>query len=423
MSDAPHPRVLFQDVPPEVLALLGPLVGTSGVVRGVPEATVHESDWDLVVSFSPEPFLGDGLHVLSFGGVQYPAYWTSGSGWTQSHPVHRDETLLARAVQVHENVEKADQRRILERTIVHNDPGTGQRKGLSDYPSGTVPLVTAGTEGKLWAAMLTYGKQLLWALPAETTNHVEWLANVLRQLHLLDPDRFPAEPDWRGRGEWATPEMRNALAALDAVEREREGVLAELNQRETAARESVEKTTASGGAGMLRLLTDQGDDLVDAVAEAFRSFGFNVRDMDDHHDKKSGAKLEDLRVTYPNGSGDWTCLAEVKGYGKGARANDVGQIIGRPPLVFLKETGREADALWHIVNSNREQDPSTRPTALTGGGDLVALAAAGGCFIDTRDLFRAWRDVAEGSSTAEKVRTSLMDGHERWEWSASEEPL
>lgn len=420
MSDAPYPRVLFQAVPPEVLELLVPMVGTAGVIDGGDTSAVHASDWDLVVSFFEVPYVPEGKHALTFGATHYPEFYTRGVGWQNTHYPTRDTVLLTRSVHVHEDVTNQDMVRLLDRTIVRNDPGAGQRAGIDILPPKTLSLVTAGAEDILWAGVLFYDDHFVWALPAETSGHAEWLATVLRLLHDRDPERFPGEPDWRRRSEWATPDMREALATLDAVEAERVAVLADLDRREVSARETVEATTSSGNVGMLRLLTEQGDELLQAAAQAFRSFGFDALDMDDHHDEKTGAKLEDLRVSWSESGNTWTALAEVKGYGKGAKANDVAQILGRPAMAFYKETGREPDGLWHVVNSFREQDPSVRPVALSSASDLVVLAANGGCFIDTRDLFRAWRDVEEGNATAGEVRASLMSARERWEWAGME---
>lgn len=82
--------------------------------------------------------------------------------------------------------------------------------------------------------------------------------------------------------------------------------------------------------------------------------------MDDHHDEKTGAKLEDLRVDDPS-SPDWHCLAEVKGYTKGAKVNDVSQITGRPVAAYTKETGDYPSTVWHIVNIWRGKRPLPVP--------------------------------------------------------------
>ncbi|MCS0470464.1 hypothetical protein [Curtobacterium flaccumfaciens] len=415
MSEAPHPRILFENVPEHLREPLRLLAGTYDFVDDVFDITdIHDSDWDLIVSFDDTPYVGGGMHALTFGARVLPSWeW----GGTEVEPT-RGEVLSARHVYTPISLD-GEERRLLERTIVSQDPGPRGRVGLMRLPTGWTPLVVVGEEQLPWAALLDYGSQRVWALPSETTGHVEWLAFVLRALHETDQVRFPEAPDWRLADEWATPSVRSATAALASVEEQRQRALAELDREENSARGAVHEASVDAQAGFGRLLTEQSKPLEDAVSAVLECFGFGVQEMDEHHTTQNGAKLEDLRVSVARESEpDWTCLVEVKGYSKGAKANDVAQITSRPLLVFYKETGRDPDGLWHIVNSYREQDPSTRPVALTSAGDLAVLASAGGCFIDTRDLFRAWRDVEEGAVSADDVRASLMAGRERWEWPA-----
>lgn len=141
--------------------------------------------------------------------------------------------------------------------------------------------------------------------------------------------------------------------------------------------------------------------------------------MDGHNDAVTGAKLEDLRITDPAYDAHWTCLVEVKGYGKGAKTNDVAQIAGRPSVAFGVAEGRAPDAVWHVVNAWRDRPPTSRPEAIPNALDLAPLAAANGRLIDTRDPFRAWRDVTEGVTPAAQVRDSLRTGEVRWTWPGS----
>lgn len=138
--------------------------------------------------------------------------------------------------------------------------------------------------------------------------------------------------------------------------------------------------------------------------------------MDDHHDAVTGAKLEDLRVSDPDVS-DWIGLVEIKGYSKGAKVRDVAQVIGRPIVGFVKENGREPSAVWHVVNANRGEDPSSRALAIPDDRDLEALAQANGMLIDTRDLFRAARAVEARVWDAADVRRTLREARRRWVFS------
>lgn len=107
---------------------------------------------------------------------------------------------------------------------------------------------------------------------------------------------------------------------------------------------------------------------------------------------------------------------EVKGYTKGAKVTDVSQIAGRPSVAYAVEQGKAPDAVWHIVNGWRTKDPTTRERAIPNDLDLEPLTRADGCLIDTRDLFRAWREVQEGRATADGVREAMREAVTRWSW-------
>ncbi|TSD12603.1 hypothetical protein [Curtobacterium sp. KBS0715] len=414
MPDAPHPRILFQGVPDDLYPELSALAGTAfRMTSSTVPWEIHDSDWDLLVSFAGTPYRGRAIHSLTFGATHFRSFRQNGV----ERQTVRLNPLFARETKVADDVAEGEVRRLLERSVVRNDPGPGARKGLHMLPPRFTKLVTAGDENTAWAALFDYQTELVWALPGETSHHVEWLALVLRLLNEVEPERFPPEPDWRSRDDWATPDVLAVRTQLRDLRLERERAIAEFERRDAEHVAKLKVQQAEASLGALRLLTEQGEPLVAAVAHALECFGFEVADMDDHHDEKTGSKLEDLRVSFTaEGGVTWTALAEVKGYGRGAKANDVGQVVGRPALVYFKETGREPDGLWHIANSFREHDPSTRPKALAGSADLAILAANGGCFIDTRDLFRAWRDVAEGKETPAAVRATLMASRDRWVW-------
>ena len=408
MNAVQRPRILFESVPDDLLESLsryGPVTGSYGV--DVEE--IHESDWDLVVSFKPDPVMPAGVNLLSFGGDEFYRA-ISGSG----HPVRRT-ALHARTVQRDQACPDVFAS-LVDRTILEAAPPP-PRSVLFAFPSPNVEvLVSIGAEDATYAGVMRIGSTFALALPGHTTDHAGWLSAFIKYLRESDPVGFPADPDWQRSRAWATPEARVAIQELDDVNAERTAVLERLAARETAATVMLDQATASATTGPGSILTADGDDLVAGVLQVLTDLGFTAEDRDGHHDAATGAKLEDLLVTEDS----WTCLVEVKGYSKGAKVNDVPQITGRPSVAYAIEHGRAADAVWHIVNAWRRSDPETRAPAIPNDVDLAPLTDASGCLIDTRDLFRAWRDVVEGRATAEDVRTSLRGAVTRWTWSSPE---
>lgn len=281
--------------------------------------------------------------------------------------------------------------------------------------SRCIPLVHVGAKQSVYALLTQRGGKLNLVLPPETEQHAAWLRLFLDLVGNVDPDSVPPDLDWKTSSRWSPREVTKHVVDLQALRQAHEEAVTEFQQRERELQAQLEQSTRLADAGTRRILTSDGDELVEAVTTVLRDLGFKARDMDDHHDERTGAKLEDLRVEDPSDA-DWLSLVEVKGYAKGAKVNDVPQITGRPAVAYTKETGQEPPAVWHVVNAWRGTNPSTLVQAIPNDDDLRPLTEAGGALIDTRDLYEAWRDVAAGKADAKSVRASLRDAKTRWRW-------
>jgi len=404
---------VFESVPDDLYDDLAAFAGTHGRLDELPG--LHASDWDLLVSFADTPTVPQGVHLLSFGGEEFVHIFSSVWGGSGYHLYSRTESI-ARHVRVADEA-PPEWRSLIQRTVVDTSPGVPRRVFNGYWSAANRPLAVVGAEAVIFAFLTesrAEGAQAFTlGLPDSATGHVDWLVAFSKFLHETDPERFPGAPDWQSQAEWGTPEIRRAAATLDGLADERTEVMTALAKREAQAARVLESAVRAGADGAQRALTRDGDELVDAVAGLLRDLGFVVDEMDEHHDQKTGAKLEDLRATDPDVPG-WVALVEVKGYTRGAKVNDVAQIIGRPSMAFAIDQRRPPDAVWHIVNTWRETDPSTRPIAIPNDNDLSALTSAGGTLIDTRDLFTAWRAVHEGTATSTDVRGSLREALTRW---------
>ncbi len=414
----PRPRVLFENVPSEILAELSPMVPTSATITQA--YSVHEPEYDILVTFAEDAGKRNKhLHVLSFG-----ARYADG--------LHRTQPTRAKEMSIPAGIDPR-LKKMVESTVVPNVPEDlkvtwaqprvsrqGQPPLIStgDVDGRSTPLLFISADQYAYALLRTRetnpnsGLSLL--LPAELTNHADWFRLFLELVAEKDPETVPTPLDWPTSDQWAPPALRQALSALTGVRLERERLLADLDAREDSLARDVEQEIQAAAAGAQMLLTADGDDLTDAVTAALTSLGFRVRNMDTHHDEKTGAKLEDLRVTEAEDP-QWISLAEVKGYTRGAKVSDVPQITGRPDAAFTRETGDFPSTVWHIVNTWRGTDPSTRRKAIDNDAvDLRPLTDADGAIIDTRDLFLAWRDVQSGAAQATDVRKSLKTARTRW---------
>lgn len=415
------------------------LQGVSGGYEefGTSHEKIHSPDFDLVVTFSSSAVKrsAEGLSVLSFGAIKARRPLEKGFRY---QTLVTDASTLSREVALGESpiIEEEGWQRLLHRSVVEQVPrergvavsywrvasGSGVyfTEGEFVLPPALVVVGTEGESGPIAFHFAGLGEEML-VLPGYTTSHREWLVAFLERLRRIYPERYPARPDWRRRADWAPPALSAAIARKHAIEEEKGRLLLELERRIQAAAGDVEHEIAQADQGSQRLLAQRGEPLADAARTALEYLGFTVRDMDAEKTPEQ-PKLEDFRLTDPTLPG-WECLVEVKGYTRGAKASDVGQVIGRPTVMYAAENHRPPSQVLLIVNAFCEVDPSERAVPL--GNDpasLELLAANDGALIDTRDLFLATRAVEQNEAPAATVRESIRQARGRWEWlpSASE---
>jgi hypothetical protein len=199
-----------------------------------------------------------------------------------------------------------------------------------------------------------------------------------------------------------TPEELTAQSEVDGRRASAERVVTEHQAALADAEASLRQIRESVDASERLLLTGTDTPLVDVVHKILESFGFEVTDVDQGR-AEGEPKKEDLRVS----DDGWLALCEVKGYSKGGKLSDLGQ-LNRFSALYAVETGQLPAAMWFVVNQFRGTDPSSRPQLLKGADeDAETFGQHGGLIIDTRDLFRLRKAVVSESISAEAVRAML----------------
>jgi len=226
-----------------------------------------------------------------------------------------------------------------------------------------------------------------------------WLRAYLHLLNRADAKAVPSKPPMLSDPtDWYTPEEAELGCRIDALEDE----ILVLAAAQDELRGQLELSLRTVDTLPKPLLWADGDALVEAVAWTFADIGFDVADIDDGV-SEGDPKREDLHVTTSEGAG-WIALAEVKGYSKGAKTNDLRQ-INQHVKAFVEREGRSPDSVWWIINDFRHEDPSVRKPTLNGNGDeprLVDVVA-----IPTTAVFRLWRAVRTGDITEQDAIESL----------------
>jgi len=215
--------------------------------------------------------------------------------------------------------------------------------------------------------------------------------------------------------------MTNREAGLTAdiarLKTNRQNFVEQSDAKQKELEDEFAATADSGTQGQRRLLTAQGDNLVDEVQAALEALGFDVENRDKINPEN--ARLEDLRVTAPGDDPDWIALAEVRGYSGGGAATGDLLRLGRFVDLFREETGGVPTRRWYIVNQFTRRDPGTRPLPFaTSPEDLATFAAQDGMVVDTSHLFLLTKDVEAGSVDKDATRRELMKASGRYVYEA-----
>lgn len=282
---------------------------------------------------------------------------------------------------------------------------------LSDSRNEIYPLLTEAGAGTLVIAgcVMSAGITTVF-LPFTARKYLaDWLQALFEYFQTLNEHRFPVKSLDATKSQWMTAAELKAKAALtefDAMESARRLANSEARMKLEQAAEEAGRMSAQ----LRLLLSGTGVELVEACAAVLTELGFQVEDADVLPQHKA-AKQEDLRISIDG----LVILAEVKGYGKGAKANDLEQ-LKKAAMVYAMNENSEPNHLWYVVNSFRGVDPDDRPLVLASNSEQVEGFAKvfSGVVVDSRDLYCLIRDVQLGVRSRESARMLLLSAHGRF---------
>lgn len=418
---APRPRVIALNLSGEEVEVLRSLAGS--VVAADDLKGLHPEEHDVLVLTDAHYAGLDNSYPrrLAFGPHPRP---TDAGLSASSRGGHRPFTRMmtqnrpARDFQITSEAKQLGLESLVRRSCLPEPGSTYTGFYTPVYPEhDAVPFAREVLESPLTLAALLELRvagdltdSILWLPEIARSAFREWVLFAFERWRQDAPDVFPESAAWKTSDRWASPneiEQRRALSEFDAAEAERRVSVAAQREEMVGALD----TAQADGEQWRSLLTETGDELVSAVADALRMMQFEVIDADSLPQHK-GAKREDLRVR----DGNWTALVEVKGYGGAAKSNDLSQVTRAAMLYGITEQ-RAPDALWYIPNTEREVDPAQRALPLASRQDELTAFAGDyhGCLIDTRELFALRQQVATGAKTPAAARAELRNATERYE--------
>jgi hypothetical protein len=383
---------------------------------------IRQRDWDAAILWNIDLDLAPHLFVLQFGGsradtiidtpdlgaeIGHGELWTFSTEFKIAEDLPAQIARLTRSELAPHAMGKSRSATIGVRTIRYRDPPT-----TPDINEVFSAFLLDGDDAPI-AGRYRRGNDSAewWILPEDVPNPERWIAAALDEWRAIAPDVFPGEAVWTTRPEWRTPDETEIAAETTVLEsrwadavRAHDEAIAALEVRRLEAEQHADENER-------RLLTAQGADLVEEVIACLTDLGFDVIDVDKEV-AQPGDLREDIRVTAED-TPDWIAIGEIRGYGRGAQLNDLLR-LGRFVVRFVRDEGKEPNAIWYVVNHFRETDPTTRPAPLEANqAEVDTFAESGGVVIDTRDLFRLRNLVATGLITTEAARRSLQQARGR----------
>lgn len=427
--DAPtHPQMFISGFEIEECESMARLVQHSAVVDELTEQSLRTShrleEWDVAVTRTGPVYLPSHMLVLSFGGpvagimVGAESRRTTtlsyeGSAVSRQLHVARDlpDKLRRLVSRLSEELRGLETRPYLmfqqsSGSYIHRTGATAR-----DFPQAT-PWICDADQQIIAGSFGRPGKSTAWLLPIHADHPELWLDAALEAWHDLSPARVPQQPGWRQRAQWLTAAEREAASTKRSIQETMDAAVTDFRRRVAEADSAIVAATATADAGTRRLLTAQGNELVEAVIDVIRSLGFDVVDVDAHLAAGS-LKTEDLRITDPHDP-SWTNICEVKGYTGGGKSSDLVR-FERYARHYRAEYGDDPITRWYVVNQFLNNDPDSRAPLLSGAdADVEVFAELGGLAIDTRDLFALARQVEGGELVPAEARRRLRTSNGRF---------
>jgi len=251
-------------------------------------------------------------------------------------------------------------------------------------------------------------------LPSVDKNQSAWVELLVTEWAQSDKGAFPNFGDWTNSPEWMVLEEEQILSQIEDLEIKKQKSIIEIDQKidELKTKLAIAKTNANKG--RRRLITAQGDELVDEVAKALEDIGFSVTVVDeligDHKPRR-----EDLRLCHSDKMGEeWNAIVEVRGYARSA--GNTGDLLrlARFAKLYQQETRRAPDKCIYIVNGQLElPQPSQRQAPLASAPeDLQEFSENDGILIWSVDLFRALKST--NSVDYPVLLESIKNAQGRW---------
>ena len=247
-------------------------------------------------------------------------------------------------------------------------------------------------------------------LPNKSFRMFPWVELISMEFGKLDPDSFPDFGDWTKNSEWQTSDEVRITDQISLLEKEKQEQINEFNKKINCLQANLLDESIKANKGIRRLITSQSNDLLDEVAQSFKSLGFEVNKIDEELPKES-LRREDLRIQ--DSDEKWEAIIEVRGYARsGGKTSDLSR-LARFANFYESEKGRLQNKRIYVVNGQTDLPPSQRQSPLISSPeDVSEFEKQDGIIIWSLDLFRVLKEITKDKLP--EVRRSLREASGQW---------
>ncbi|MFC2172895.1 hypothetical protein ACFLU6_09735 [Acidobacteriota bacterium] len=250
-------------------------------------------------------------------------------------------------------------------------------------------------------------------LPQKFYNKAEWVSLICLEWAKFDEERFPDFRDWKKEEKWMVPSELEITKKISSLEQERTQSISRYDKEIANLISDLSRAKLKVDKGRRRLLTSQGNELVEEVADVFKTLGFEVECVDQNLSPDK-PKREDLRLRVTSDEKySWEAIVEVRGYKRKSGATADVSRLARFAEFYSKEKGRFPDKRIYVVNGQFELPPNQRRRPFESAQeDLEVFSEQQGIVISTIDLFLLFKGTPQKGRSS--LRDDLKEARGRW---------